>query len=240
VVAPAGETRVDRSEIEEPRPRPGRRLPRALWLACGLAAIAWQVWAGRAGLALLMLAAGAPLLALPRRTAGGWLACALAPVLGLAGLAGAFPAIAGQARGWRVRAAFGALGYWWLILAEPLLARNLWLGLPSGTPARPVWERSIDSAATHVIGPVLALGVLLGAALWAAGAMVLPFLVRGRSVVLDVVAATVWSAALVAAAPQLDSGLTVHTLPAGPRGAVLGAVFGGLIVVAARALRGPV
>jgi hypothetical protein len=230
-------------EAQSRAARPG--LPRALWLAAAVAASAWQASSGRPGVALLVLAAILPIVALPvdhgaRRGAGGWLLCALAPVLGLAGLAGAFPAIAGQAGRWRMRSALGALGYWWLALAEPLLSRHLWLGPHSGTPARAVWEGSLDSAAVHVIGPLLSLGVLLGAALWATGAMLLPVLVRGRSAALDVVAATVWSAALVAATPILTSGLSSHPAQASPRGAVLGAVFGGVLAVAARALRGPV
>ena len=86
---------------------------------------------------------------------------ALAPALGLVGLAGAFPALAGQRARLVERAALAALGYWWLILAEPLLDRRLWLGVPAGTPARAVWEGSLSSAATHVVGPSLSLGVLL-------------------------------------------------------------------------------
>ena len=39
-----------------------------------------------------------------------------------------------RAARWRMRAALAALGYWWLVLAEPLLARRLWLGPPAGTP----------------------------------------------------------------------------------------------------------
>ena len=215
-------------------------LPRALWLGCALAVILWQVSVGRPGTALLALAAFAPLLALPRRAGAGWLTSALAPVLGLAGLAGAFPAIAGQATRWRARAALGALGYWWLSLAEPLLSRNLWLGAPAGTPPRAVWEGSLNAAAAHVVGPMLSLGVLLGATLWASGAVLLPLIVRGRSAVLDVVAATTWSAAIAATAPMLDRGVSVHVAHAQPRGAVLGAVFGGVLAIAARALRGPV
>jgi hypothetical protein len=165
----------------------------------------------------------------------------LAPVLGLARLAGAFPALAGQAASWRARATVGALGYWWLTLSEPLLARRLWLGPLPGTPPRAQWEGSLGGAATHVIGPTLTLGVLLGAALWGAGAMCLPWLVRGRRAALDVVAATVWSAALAAAAPVLDAGLQgAAAAHAAPRGAVLGAVFGGVLAVAACALRAPV
>jgi eukaryotic-like serine/threonine-protein kinase len=219
-------------------------LPRALWLGCAAAAIVWEIWVGRPGAALLAFAAMLPLVALPRRTAPGWLACALAPVLGLAGLAGAFPAVAGQASRWRQRAALGALGYWWLTLAEPLLARHLWLGPAPGTPAQAVWEGSLSSAAVHVVGPMLSLGVLFGATLWATGSVLLPWIVRGRSAALDVVAATTWSAAIVAAAPTLGSGLSAHAAGAGgypnPRGAVLGAILGGVLAVAARALRGPV
>jgi eukaryotic-like serine/threonine-protein kinase len=222
---------------DRPAERPS--LPRGLWLAAAAAAIVWEVWVGRAGAALLVLAAVLPLVALPRRAGPGWLACGLAPVLGLSGLAGAFPAIAGQATRWRMRAALGALGYWWLTLAEPLLSRHLWLGEPRGTPARAVWEGSLDSAAVHVVAPMLSVGVLCGATLWATGAVLLPLLVRGRSAVLDVVAATTWSAAIAAAAPLLDS-LPARAAHASPRGAVLGAVFGGVIAVAARALRGPV
>jgi serine/threonine protein kinase len=220
-------------------------LPRVLWLTGALAAIVWQAWIGRPGVALLLLAAAAPLAGVPslgdsRRVGLGWIGCVLAPVLGLAGLAGAFPAIAGQGARWRVRAAFGALGYWWLVLAEPLLARRLWLGPAPGTPARAVWEGSVSDAAQHVLAPVLSVALLLGAALWASAAVLLPWIVRGRSAALDVVAATVWSAALAAGAPALDSGLSPHTADPSPRGVVLGAIGGGVLAVAARALRGPV
>jgi hypothetical protein len=91
-----------------------------------------------------------------------------------------------------------------------------------------------------VLGPALALGVLLGALLWAAAAVVLPWLVRGRSAALDAIAAAVWAGMLFAATPALDSGLTGHAAQASPRGAVLGAVLGAALAVAARALRGPV
>jgi serine/threonine protein kinase len=236
-------------------PQVGRRrargLARALGIACAAAALLWEIWVGRPGLALLLLAALAPLAALTSERlrgvharhgtiAGAWLvAGALAPALGLARLAGAFPALAGQATNWRTRAALGALGYWWLTLSEPLLARGLWLGPRAGTPPRAAWEASLGSAVTHVLGPMLSPGVLLGAALWGAGAMCLPWLVRGRRAALDVVAVTTWSAAMAAAAPLVDRGLSAGA-HASPRGAVLGAVFGGVFAVAARALRGPV
>jgi hypothetical protein len=221
---------------------PRLALPRALWLGLAAAAVAWQALAGRPGVALLAFAALAPLLVWPAerrpaRLSGGWLAGVLAPTLGLAGLAGAFPALAGQASCWRQRACVAALGYWWLLLAEPLLSRQLWLGPPAGTPARDAWEASLSSAAVHVLGPLLTLGTLLGAALWASGATVLPWLVRGRSAALDLAAAIVWSAAIAVAAPALDAGLS--SAHANPRGLVLGAVFAAALAIGARALRGP-
>ncbi len=230
----------------EPRRALGDRfpLPRAVWLGLAIAAAVWQATQGRSGLGLLILAFAAPLLLLGRRPGVGWLVAALAPILGLLGLAGAYPALAGQASRYTRRAALGALGYWWLVLSEPLARahgdQRLWLGPPPGIPAHAVWEGSLQSAAAHVIGPTLTLGVLLGACLWAAGAAVLPWLVRGRSVALDALATAAWSALLFAAAPPLDTGLTPSALAPSPRGAVLGAIAAGAIAIAARALRGPV
>ena len=230
----------------EPTQRTARRgLPRAVWLAAAVALAVWQAAAGRPGAGLLALVAMLPVVLLPigrrdRAGTGGWLACALAPILGVIGLAGAFPAIAGQAPRWRMRAALGALGYWWLALAEPLLARRLWLGPAPGTPPRTVWEGSLSNTAVHVIGPLLSTGLLFGAALWAGGAVLLPLLVRGRNAALDVVAAVAWAAALAAAAPALDAGLAGQSAHATPRGAVVGAVLGAALAVASRALRGPV
>jgi hypothetical protein len=225
------------AELPAQAPAPGHRaVSRRLWLGGALALVAWQAASGRPGVALLLLAATLPLLALPRRAGPGWLTAALAPLLGAIGVAGCFPAIAGQARSWRARAALGALGYWWLVLAEPLLARQLWLGPAPGTPARGVWEASPATAAAHVIAPLLSTGVALGVAVWALAALVLPWIVRGRSAALDVVAAVTWTAGTAAAARSFDAA-AAHSAP---RGLVLGAVLAGLIAVAARALRGPV
>jgi eukaryotic-like serine/threonine-protein kinase len=245
---PAGQERPrEMAERERYSPSAGSRLalPRAFWLACAIAAILSRLVVGQPGVALLMCAAALPLAMLPRRVGPGWLAAALAPVLGLAGLAGAFPALAGQRRRWRARAALAALGYWWLTLAEPLCSRRLWLGPPAGASAHGGWEQSFASAAVHVVAPTLSLGVLLGAVLWAAGSMLLPLLVRGRSAMRDAVAATIWSAALILAIPLTDSrslahGLSAHAAAASPRGAVLGALVGCAFAVSARALRGPV
>ena len=232
----------DPMQEEESPSTPSRRLalPRAVLLGCVLAAIVWLLATDRPGAALLLLAAAAPLVLLPRRSGLGWLTAALAPALGAVGLAGAFPSLAGQRARPVERAALAALGYWWLILAEPLLEERLWLGVHAGTPARAVWEGSLSSAATHVVGPSLGLGVLYGAAVWALAAVLLPWVVRGRSAVLDVVAASAWSLALLLACAPHYAGYTVFVVSATPRGAVIGSILGGALAVAARALRGPV
>jgi hypothetical protein len=235
--------------LAELDPAPAARkaiwLPRSVWLGSAGALVCWQAFVGRPGVALLALAALAPPLLIgaaraDSRLGVGWLVAALAPALGVAGLAGAFPAIAGQAAHWRARAALGVLGYWWLTLAGPLLGRELWLGAPHGTPPHSAWEGSLSLAAAHVVAPVLALGVLLGALLWGVAAVALPLIVRGSSAVRDVAAVAVWSAVMVAATPELAAGLNAHAAHPSPRGAVLGAVLGALVAVAARAVRGPV
>ncbi len=225
--------------------QPAIWLPRGVWFAAAGALVGWQVFVGRPGVALLALAALAPPLLIgaaraDSRLGVGWLAAALAPALGALGLAGAFPAVAGQASCWRMRAALGMLGYWWLTLAGPLVGHKLWLDPPHGTPAHAAWEGSLSLAATHVIAPVLAIGVLLGALLWGLAAVVLPLLVRGYSAVRDVAAVAVWSAALFVATPVLAAGVNAHAAHPSPRGALLGAVLGAFVAVAARAVRGPV
>jgi eukaryotic-like serine/threonine-protein kinase len=239
----AGAAREPGAEHERSRATP-LALPRAIWVGLGLALAVFEAVHGRPGLALVIAALAAPLLLLGPRPDLGWATAALAPLLGVIGLAGAYPAIVGQARHWPRRAALGALGYWWLTLAAALLAdgahsARLWLAPAAGTPPRALWERSLQDAATHVIAPTLVLGVLLGACLWGLAAAILPWLVRGRHVALDVVAAVAWSALLLAAAPSLDSGLSPGAAAPLPRGAVLGAILAGAIAIGARALRGP-
>jgi hypothetical protein len=227
------------SPQEQLAPPRRMRIPRGIWLAATAAAMVWQSAQGDLGVALLVLAAAMPLL-IARRGSPWVLGAALAPALGTVGLAGVFPALAGQAATWRMRVAVGALGYWWLCLAQPLFSSRLWLGTAAGTPSRAVWEGSLTATAEHVLSPLLSSGVLLGAALWAAAALLLPWLVRGRSAALDVVAATVWAAALLTAEPLLDHGLPLDAAGSTPRGVLPAAILAGALAVGARALRGPV
>jgi serine/threonine protein kinase len=236
----AGDPEPQVGEASEPSRPPRLALPRSIWLGCVLALAAWQDATGRGGIALLLLAAAAPLLLLARRSGPGWLAAAAAPALGVAGLAAAFPALAGQRVSWQARAGLAALGFWWLTLAEPLLARRLWLGPASGLPARDAWEASFTGTASHVLGPILTPGLAIGALVWALGAMLLPWVVRGRNAGLDVLLAIAWTVALLAAAPLIERSLSVHPGQGSPRGLLLGTMLGCALAICARALRGPV
>jgi hypothetical protein len=188
--------------------------PRVGWLiaAAGCIAALAEPWPAAAG--LLAAAAAVPPLLL-RRDGLTWSLPAAAPALGLAGLAGAYPALAGRAGGFWARAALGAAGLWWLLLAEPLLDRELALGTPPGT-------------ATGVLEALTTSGALLLAPLWAVAALVLPWLVSGRSLALDVVGAATWAAAL-------GSGTAAVAGWAGfaePRGMTAGAVVAAVLAVA--------
>jgi tRNA A-37 threonylcarbamoyl transferase component Bud32 len=172
------------------RPRPALALELTLvllWLVIG---------AGEAGTAVLVGALAAPLL-LPVIAPEAIALPGLAPLLGLAGLAPVYPALAGLTRGAAGRALLGAVGYLWLAAWEELADRTLLLG-PAGHPP-PDWTGSVGTALGDVIGPLLGGSVLAAAAVWALAALLLPFLVRGRTPVIDALGALIWAAGLISA-----------------------------------------
>jgi hypothetical protein len=183
-------------------------LPRLAWLL-GLAGLAILLGADRT--VLLVLAAALPVVLLVPRHGALWSLPAAAPALEAIGIAGAYPALAGQARGPIARVALGALGAWWIGIGTQI------------TAARPD------------LGVLTEPGTLALAGLWGAAAGVLPYLVRGRNPAVDAVAATVWAAALAAATPALADALAVE-LPANP--ALAAALAAGFAVAAATWRRG--
>ncbi len=217
-------------------------LPRLIWVAAIVVLLGWQAASGRAGLALLLLAGALPLLAaMPSRASLRWLSPALAPLLGLLGLATAFPALASFPVRPGMRAWIGALGYWWLCLAQVGLGRGLApaTGFSSGFAsanagnawARPGWESSL-AASAHAIGPLISPAALIGAALWALGAVLAPWLIRGRTVGLDLLLAGIWSTALLVGPGLLASFLQAGSAAAAvPAGAIFGAILGALALV---------
>jgi len=181
-------------------------LPRLGWLA---ALLALAVVLGPDRTTLIVLAAAVPVILVVPRHGPLWSLPAAAPALGALGVAGAYPALAGQARTLPGRLGLGALGAWWLALGEVVTDP-----VPS-------------------LAPFSDPGVLALAALWGAAAAVLPLVVRGRSAAVDAVGAAAWAATLAAATPAVAEALAV-TAPAnaGPAAAI-----GAGIAVAAAAVR---
>lgn len=205
--------------------------PRIGWLALTLAAAVMAVGQGHPGLALLILPAGLISVLLIPWQATSWPLPAFATALGLIGLAGAWPALAGRASSvWR-RAALGAAGWISLLLVAPIAGHGLYLDWLPGSPAA-VWSGSLRETVDQVLTPMITSGALVPAAIWALAAAVLPWLVRGRSLVADSVLLVVWSATVVStstaaiAAVHGPDGIT--TAPA----AVLGAVAGAIVALA--------
>jgi len=195
-------------------------LPRLAWIATCAAVIGWLAGES-ADRAWLLAAAALPVPPLLRRaTPVTWSLPAAAPALGLVTLAGGFPALAARAGRLEHRAALGALGAWWLLLGEAAFGERLVLGPPHDT--------GLDAIAAVATSPAVAL-----VPIWAAAALVLPYLVRGRLITVDLVAAAVWAAAL--------AGGTQYALGTAPRGLVAGAVVAGALALAPglRNLRSP-
>ena len=208
--------------------------PRVGWLFSIAGLAGWLIVLGAPGLAIVVLAAGIPAMVLLVWAGRLWPLPALAGVLALGGIAVAMTAIAGQAGTiWR-RAVLGALGAWWVVLAETLARPVLLLGDgPDGTlPAD--WTASASTALSAVIGPALSSGAMIVAGVWAVGAAVLPILVRGRSLVLDLLAAACWSALLAVATVRATDALRWTGGVPEPRGLVLGslACAGSAVVIA--------
>jgi hypothetical protein len=206
-------------------------LPRIAWLTLIVAAAALTTAQGHPGLAMLLLAAGmAPVVLIPWR-ATAWPLPGGAVVLGLVGAAGAWPALAGWASSlWR-RAALGAVGWVWLLLAAPVAAHGLYL---DWLPAAPVatWGGSLRGTVNQVVIPLVSAGVLAPAAVWAAAAAVLPWLVRGRWLALDGILVVIWSATVVSACTAVIAAVHGAVQMSTAPDAVLGAVAGALIALA--------
>jgi hypothetical protein len=215
--------------------------PRVGWLAGLVALLTWLSAEGRAGAGALVLFAVVPAaIVLARRGGPGWSVPALAPLLGLAGLAGAYPALAGRAQRWWERAALGAAGGWGCMVLEPLARHRLWLGAAHGSRGAAAVRGHLGPALDHALAPALCTGTLLAMALWALAALVLPLLVRGRSLLGDLLGVGLWVAALAAGAVAIER-LQGSGLPGGPpRGLALGLALGALLALGvglARSLR---
>jgi serine/threonine protein kinase len=173
--------------------------PRLGWLLLVGASAALLAIGGLAGYALLLLLAGlVPLVLLPGRGTS-WPLAAGALLLGVLGVAGGWPALATRAgSAWR-RAAFGIVGWMWLLVAGELRGSGLYVRIPPGTPPRSVWSSSLSETLHQVIAGPATVRLLLGAAVWGCAAALLPAMRSRRSVAVDAALAMIWCGLLGAA-----------------------------------------
>jgi hypothetical protein len=156
----------------------------------------------------------------------------VAPLLGTIALAPAFVGGAALASTPARRAGLAAAGLWWLVLGEALTGRTLLFGSPDGTLPRASWEGSISAAASDALGPLVTTPALAPAVVWAAGAVLLALLVRGRWLAVDLLGAAACTAALIAAHVALGDALAAELALDHARGGVAGSIAAALIVLA--------
>jgi hypothetical protein len=214
-------------------------LPRIAWLVVAMGLCGWLISPGadRQGTALILAAAAVPIPFLLPRAGLLWSVPIFAPLLGTAALGPAFIGIAALApTPWR-RAGLAAGGFLWLALGEVLTGHDYLFGIADGTLQRADWQESISAAASDGLGPLLSGPALAPVVVWAAFAVLLPLLVRGRWLALDVVGAGLWAVALAVTLTAMGDMLAATTALGQPRGAAAGAFLAGVIAVAAAQMR---
>jgi eukaryotic-like serine/threonine-protein kinase len=208
-------------------------LPRIGWTLTVFSLCAWLVSpeADRQGTALVLAAAAAPVPFLLPRAGLLWSVPVFAPLLGTVALGPAFIGIAALApTAWR-RAGLAIAGFWWLALGEAITGKALLFGSPDGTLPRADWEGSISAAASDVLQPLITTTALAPLVVWAAFAIALPLVVRGRWLALDLVGAGVWVVGLIVAQVALGDALAADVALDQARGAVTGALLAAVVAL---------
>jgi len=208
-------------------------LPRIGWLLSVIGLCAWLVSpeADRQGTALVIAAAAAPVPFLLPRAGLLWSVPVLAPLLGTIALAPAFIGVAALASTHARRAGLAAAGLWWVLAGEVLTGRELLFGAPDGVLPRHNWDSSISAAASDALEPLLTSPALAPVIAWAAGAIVLALVVRGRWLAMDLLGAGACATGLIAAHAALGDALAADVALDRARGGVAGCIAAALVVI---------
>jgi hypothetical protein len=142
-------------------------LPRAGWLVTSAVVAAALAIHGQSQAALLVAAGAAVPVALSPRDGAAWPLAAVAPALASVGLATAWPALAGLARGTHRRTALAATGWAWTVL----------------------W-------AAGLAPPAVGVGTVAVGGVWVAAALTLPWTRSRRWPALEAVRLALWAIAL--------------------------------------------
>ena len=209
-------------------------LPRIGWILTAVGFCGWlAIGADQPGTALVLAVALAPVPLLLPRAGPLWSVAALAPLLGVIGIAPAFVALAGLASTAARRAGLAAAGFLWLVVAEVVTGESLLFGVADGTTDRASWDGSVTSAAADGLYPLVSSPALAPLVIWVGFALLLPFVVRGRSLAMDLAGAAIWAAGLAAAQAALVDLMAGSVELPDARGATAGAVIGAVAAIAA-------
>jgi eukaryotic-like serine/threonine-protein kinase len=179
----------------------------------------------------VIAAAAAPVPFLLPRAGLLWSVPVLAPLLGTIALAPAFIGVAALASTHARRAGLAAAGLWWVLVGEVLTGRVLLFGAPDKVLPRGNWDSSISAAASDALQPLLTSPALAPVVAWAAGAVALALVVRGRWLAVDMLGAGACAAALIAAHAALGDALAADLALDHARGGVAGCIAAGLVVI---------
>jgi hypothetical protein len=200
--------------------------PRLGWGALTIALAATALSLQRPGAAVVIVIAMLLPVVLAPAAPTAWPLSAGAPALGLIGLGGAWPAVAARAKGMWSRAALGAIGWVWLLLGAAIAGKALYLPRLPGVALAPPprhWMSSPSDTVTHLLAPLASSGVLAPAAVWAVGAVTLPWLVRRRSLALDAVRVLAWAAIVVSCTGAAIAAVHGSDAVGAPPSALIGA-----------------
>jgi hypothetical protein len=116
------------------------------------------------------------------------------------------------------------VGWIWLLLASAIAGKALYLPLVPGVAPPHAWMSSLSTAIDHLFTPEVSAGVLAPALVWALGAVTLPWLVRGGSLVLDTIRVVIWAAIVVSATGAAIVAVHGSDSVGAASGALIGAV----------------
>lgn len=214
-------------------------LPRTAWLATSAFIVASVATASRGGAGAATVAAitlALPVLLIPRN-GRLWPLAAAAPALGTVGLAPLSIALIAVVRVARVRVALALSGLWWAVMAQLFVGKDLLNGLKLDVTHLSSWKASIPAALEDVIWPAVAGPFLPVAFAWAALAVLLPLIVRGRYLAVDFLASLLWGAALVASMRAIADAQPAGWQEAPVNGALISALITTAFVVAMHCIK---
>ena len=117
-------------------------------------------------------------------------------------------------------------------------AHVLYLRHVPGVPPPTAWIGSLSQTTGHLLPALVNTGVLAPAVVWALAAVTAPWLVRGRSLVLDVVRVVAWSALVVGATSAAVAAVHGTDAVGAAPTAVLGAAVCAAVALAPRGVDG--